>query len=195
MRRVLAAVLALAWCLGGSPASAHDSTITFTVVGDGAGQVRVAATWTQDGHLVDTPVGILLTATGVASVSSTLSTPAAQRIGPFQLLAVAGQVGVYETVAKLPAGRWTVNAESAVPVMGYGTAVLVVGAAAQGFPADFPPVPPATQDAASTWTPPMPPGWLALPTLIAGLLLVVWYPRRRALKANPGKRPHRAKRV
>ncbi|GIG61642.1 hypothetical protein Lfu02_60140 [Longispora fulva] len=125
----LVVVLAALWP---RPALAHGSTIAFTVAGDGAGHVRAAGVWTEDGHRVDVPVVVLLTAVRTAGEG-------AQRIGPVRMVAVPEQTGVYAALDVLPPGRWETTAESADPALGRGQAVLDVGGTATGFPADFPP--------------------------------------------------------
>ncbi|MFC0040442.1 hypothetical protein [Actinomadura rayongensis] len=113
-----------------SPAWAHGSTIDYAIVGDGAGHVRVAALWAEDGHLVDEPVVLFITAQH--------SGPHPQRIGPRRIKALADRPGIYETNEALSPGRWEILAESIEPAPGHGEAVLQVGTST-GYPKDFPP--------------------------------------------------------
>ncbi|WP_412538869.1 hypothetical protein R8Z50_23800 [Longispora sp. K20-0274] len=163
------------------PASAHGSTIAFTVVGDGAGGVRAAGVWTEDGHPVDVPVIVLLTA-----VSEEAGPAGTRQVGPVRMTVVPGRGSVYEARGALPPGRWRAIAESAVPSLGRGQAVLDVGTVATGYPADFPPPVadgPTRWDAVRRWL-----GSVAVCVVVAGgaLALVL---RARRQGVQPVGRP------
>jgi hypothetical protein len=170
-----------------SPADAHGDTIDFAVTGDGNGQVWAAATWADDHHRVDKRIAATITATS----------PSGQRVGPFPLTAVAGKVGVLTVAQPLPPGVWTVVAESAVPAIGRGEAVLRVGTAAgtpapsvslpaeplpSGAESAHPSLPPSPSAAAAADTARGPGTWLAsllAIAAIAGLVAAVLLLRRR----------------
>ncbi|MEV4744419.1 hypothetical protein [Streptomyces sp. NPDC049555] len=102
---VLAGLLTLA---GATTAHAHGDTISLTGSGVTAGHPTTKATWEEDGHPVDERVAGTFTAT--SSDGTTL--------GPWRFVPVPGEPGAYTTAEALPAGRWTVTAQTAFPALG-----------------------------------------------------------------------------
>jgi hypothetical protein len=106
IRRVAAAVTAVALALcWPAPAAAHRD-IVLTVHTDGRGSVWVTATW-GDGHPVTEPVGAMLVATSATG----------ERVEPVRLRQTGDAKGtlVYENT--LGAGDWTVVAETGQPAI------------------------------------------------------------------------------
>ena len=127
LRLLLLVLLAALWPGAAvSPAAAHTGGILLTIEGDGGGRVRIAATWEQDGHPVTE---------GLQSLVSATSTDG-RGLDHLTLTPVPGRFGVYAVGTPLPAGTWTVTAESAFPALGHGEAVLTVGTTPTGFPSD-----------------------------------------------------------
>ncbi|PSJ24495.1 hypothetical protein B7P34_33035 [Streptosporangium nondiastaticum] len=103
------------------PAAAHGDTIHFTVGGaQSDGHVRAVASWDNDDDPVDEPVAGTLTATGRDG----------RTLGPWQLVAVAGEKAAYTTREALPPGNWKVVVHSGFPDLGHGEGTVDV--AAQG---------------------------------------------------------------
>lgn len=89
-------------------AHAHGDTIHLTVTGVSAGHPTTKATWEDDGHPVDEKVAGTLTATGADGAS----------VGPWRFVPVAGEPGTFTTAEALPAGHWTITAQTAFPALG-----------------------------------------------------------------------------
>ncbi|GHG52043.1 hypothetical protein [Streptomyces griseocarneus] len=151
-RRFTAAAAVLTGLLVLGPAAtahAHGDTIRLTVTGVSAGHPTTTATWEDDGHPVNEKVAGTLTAT--SSDGTTL--------GPWRFVPVPGRPGTFTTAEALPAGRWTVTAQTAFPALGRAEAETEVTAAslaaATGAPAG-PPAPsraPSAAPAADTGSP------------------------------------------
>ncbi|MEV5379139.1 hypothetical protein AB0L26_24650 [Streptomyces nondiastaticus] len=105
------------------PAAAHGDTIHFTVGGaQSDGHVRAVASWDNDDDPVDEPVAGTLTATGRDG----------RTLGPWQLVAVAGQKAAYTTREALPPGNWKVVVHSGFPDLGHGEGTVDVAAQGEG---------------------------------------------------------------
>ncbi|MEU1075999.1 MULTISPECIES: hypothetical protein [unclassified Streptomyces] len=89
-------------------AHAHGDTIHLTVTGVSAGHPVTRATWEDDGHPVKEAVAGTLTATSVDGTS----------VGPWRFVPVAGEPGTFTTAEALPAGHWTITAQTAFPALG-----------------------------------------------------------------------------
>ncbi|MBD0741519.1 hypothetical protein [Streptomyces sp. CBMA152] len=110
-RRFTAAAAALAGLLvlGSAPtAHAHGDTIHLTVTGVSAGHPTARATWEDDGHPVNEKVAGTLSATSADGTT----------LGPWRFVPVAGEPGTFTTAEALPAGHWTITAETAFPALG-----------------------------------------------------------------------------
>jgi hypothetical protein len=159
-----------------SPADAHGDTIDFAIAAGPDGRVTAAATWSNDHHPVEEPVAGTLLATAASG----------QRIGPVPLVPIQGKDGVLTIVQPLPKGTWTVVAESAVPAIGRGEAVLKVGVpGAEPVGAVTPSAAAATPSAAAVAEPRSGDSGLWIGSLvaagvIAGLGVLVFRGRRRA---------------
>ncbi|MFF4219654.1 MULTISPECIES: hypothetical protein [Streptomyces] len=129
------------------PAAAHGDTIHFTVGGaQSDGHVRAVASWDNDDDPVDEPVAGTLTATGRDG----------RTLGPWQLVAVAGQKAAYTTREALPPGNWKVVVHSGFPDLGHGEGTVDVAAQGEGArgeagsgPAPAATAPPAAKSAPS----------------------------------------------
>ncbi|MFK8906812.1 hypothetical protein [Streptomyces sp. YS-3] len=91
-------------------AHAHGDTIHLTVTGVSAGHPVTKATWEDDGHPVSEKVAGTLTATSADGTS----------VGPWRFVPVAGEPGTFTTAEALPAGHWTITAQTAFPALGRG---------------------------------------------------------------------------
>ncbi|MFE9558161.1 hypothetical protein ACFYOD_32305 [Streptomyces sp. NPDC006703] len=89
-------------------AHAHGDTIHLTVTGVSGGHPVTKATWEDDGHPVNEKVAGTLTATSADGTS----------VGPWRFVPVAGEPGTFTTAEALPAGRWTITAQTAFPALG-----------------------------------------------------------------------------
>ncbi|MEV5239428.1 hypothetical protein AB0K89_09990 [Streptomyces cinnamoneus] len=110
-RRFSAAAAALAGLLvlgSGTAAHAHGDTIRLTVTGVTAGHPTTKATWEDDGHPVSEKVAGTVTA--AAADGTTL--------GPWRFVPVPGEPGTFTTAEALPAGEWTLTAQTAFPALG-----------------------------------------------------------------------------
>ncbi|MEV5281692.1 hypothetical protein [Streptomyces sp. NPDC051993] len=110
-RRFTAVTTALTGLLllgSAATAHAHGDTIHLTVTGVSAGHPVTKATWEDDGHPVDEKVAGTLTATSADGTS----------VGPWRFVPVAGEPGTFTTAEALPAGRWTITAQTAFPALG-----------------------------------------------------------------------------
>ncbi|MCF3102034.1 hypothetical protein IPZ58_10600 [Streptomyces roseoverticillatus] len=107
-----AVVLAGLLVLGpAATAHAHGDTIRLTVTGVSAGHPVTTAVWENDGDPVggkDEKVAGTVTATGADGTT----------LGPWRLVPVPGKAGSFTTAEALPAGRWTITAQTAFPALG-----------------------------------------------------------------------------
>ncbi|TDC45507.1 hypothetical protein E1258_30275 [Micromonospora sp. KC207] len=124
--RILTAALVAAClvALPTAPAAAHNGKLKLTVAGDGAGGVTVRATH-ADGHRLDQPVRLVLTAEGEGD----------RKAGPLQLEPAAEGQGFYSSGPVLSPGRWQVTVTAPAP---YQTSAK---ATVQARPAQSPPAP------------------------------------------------------
>ncbi|MDQ1653631.1 MAG: hypothetical protein QOI35_2831 [Cryptosporangiaceae bacterium] len=150
MRRIVLVVVAggligivAALVPASSPADAHGDTIDFGLTAGPDGRVTATATWANDHHAVSEPVAGTLLATAASG----------QRIGPVPLVPVQGKVGVLTIAQPLPKGTWTAVAESAVPAIGRGEAVLNVGVPGAAPAASATPAPESTPAPEAATTP------------------------------------------
>ncbi|MEX2980361.1 hypothetical protein [Streptomyces sp. C36] len=121
-RRFTAATAVLTGLLVLGPATtahAHGDTIRLTVTGVTAGHPVTTATWEDDGHPVREKVAGTLTATSADGTT----------LGPWRFVQVPDKPGTFTTAEALPAGRWTVTAQTAFPALGHGEAETEVTAA------------------------------------------------------------------
>ncbi|MFF1482523.1 hypothetical protein ACFVYD_34090 [Streptomyces sp. NPDC058301] len=110
-RRLTAVTAALTGLLllgSAATAHAHGDTIHLTVTGVSAGHPVTKATWEDDGHPVKDKVAGTLTATSADGTS----------VGPWRFVPVAGEPGTFTTAEALPAGHWTITAQTAFPALG-----------------------------------------------------------------------------
>jgi hypothetical protein len=175
MRRTRGAVAVLAGLLAilpaAGPAWAHDTKLKLEVAGDGATGVTVQARH-ADGHRLDKPVRLVLTATAAGG----------RTVGPLQLQAAGEGQGFYASGPILTPGSWRVTVSAPAPYTGKG-AVEVRARAAQSAPAQAAQVSakragPARAESGWRW---WPVGLGVLATL-AILTLVVPVVRRRRTK-------------
>ncbi|MEU4349157.1 hypothetical protein [Streptomyces sp. NPDC023838] len=109
-RRLTAVTAALTGLLllgSAATAHAHGDTIHLTVTVS-AGHPVTKATWEDDGHPVKDKVAGTLTATSADGTS----------VGPWRFVPVAGEPGTFTTAEALPAGHWTITAQTAFPALG-----------------------------------------------------------------------------
>ncbi|MEU7134951.1 hypothetical protein [Streptomyces sp. NPDC046261] len=140
-RRFTAAAAALAGLLVLGPAAtahAHGDTIHLTVTGVSAGHPTTTATWEDDGHPVNEKVAGTLTATSDDGTS----------LGPWRFVPVPGRPGTFTTAEALPAGHWTITAQTAFPALGRTEYRTEVTAASLAVPTDAPAGPPSAAAAA-----------------------------------------------
>jgi hypothetical protein len=133
MRRTRGAAAALAGLLlailpAAGPASAHNGKLKLEVAGDGAVGVTVQARH-ADGHRLDTPVRLVLTATAAGG----------RTVGPLQLEPAGEGQGFYASGPVLTPGSWQVTVSAPAPHTGKAT-VAVQARAAQSAPAQVAPV-------------------------------------------------------
>ncbi|MCA2216976.1 hypothetical protein [Jidongwangia harbinensis] len=163
---VLAGLL-LATLPAAGPAWAHDTRLKLEVAGDGATGVTVRARH-ADGHPLDKPVRLVLTATAAGG----------RTVGPRQLEPAGEGQGFYASGPVLAPGSWRVTVSAPRPYTGE-TAVEVRARAAQSAPAQAAPVSAARRTAAGES------GWrwwpvgLAVLAALAIVTLVVPVVRRR----------------
>jgi hypothetical protein len=105
------------------PAGAHDKGLKLEVAGDGATGVTVQARH-ADGHRLDTPVLLALTATAEGG----------RTVGPLQLEPAGEGAGFYTSGPILAPGTWRVTVRAPAPHTGKAT-VEVRARAAQSAPA------------------------------------------------------------
>ncbi|MEV6551364.1 hypothetical protein AB0M57_22000 [Streptomyces sp. NPDC051597] len=105
---VAAALTGLFFLGSTATAHAHGDTIHLTVTGVSAGHPVTRATWEDDGHPVKEAVAGTLTATSADGTS----------VGPWRFVPVAGEPGTFTTAEALPAGHWTLTAQTAFPALG-----------------------------------------------------------------------------
>ncbi|GGR07905.1 hypothetical protein WEB32_02740 [Streptomyces netropsis] len=135
-RRFTAAAATLAGLLvlgSAATAHAHGDTIHLTVTGMSAGHPTTKATWEDDGHPVNEKVAGTLTATSADGTT----------LGPWRLVPVPGQLGTFTTTEALPAGDWTLTAQTAFPALGRTESRAEVTAASLAGPTRAPAGPPA----------------------------------------------------
>jgi hypothetical protein len=133
MRRTRGVAAALAGLLlailpAAGPASAHNGKLKLEVAGDGAVGVTVQARH-ADGHRLDTPVRLVLTATAEGG----------RTVGPLQLEPAGEGQGFYASGPVLAPGSWQVTVSAPAPHTGKAT-VAVRARAAQTAPAQVEPV-------------------------------------------------------
>jgi hypothetical protein len=169
-------VLTLLW---GSPVYAHGGA-SVTIHSDGRGSVWITARW-QDGHPVNEPTPVTLTAVRSASGAS----PA----GPSTLRQTGDERGTQTYSGTLDPGSWQVSIDLGAPVGGHCQALVQVAAGtASPLPVEVACLIPATSSSA---TPPaatggsLTPLWLTLGALgataaTAALVTVVVSRRRSA---------------
>ncbi|MEW2574846.1 hypothetical protein [Streptomyces syringium] len=141
-RRFTAAAATLTALLLLGPAAtahAHGDTIHLTVTGVSAGHPTTKATWEDDGHPVNEKVAGTLAATSTDGTT----------LGPWRLVPVPGQPGTFTTAEALPAGDWTLTAQTAFPALGRTASRAEVTAASLARPTGAPAGPPATSRAPS----------------------------------------------
>ncbi|MEU4213246.1 hypothetical protein AB0F13_25220 [Streptomyces sp. NPDC026206] len=141
-RRFTAAAATLAGLLVLGPvatAHAHGDTIHLTVTGVSAGHPTTRATWEDDGHPVNEKVAGTLTATSADGTT----------LGPWRFVPVPGEPGTFTTAEALPAGRWTITAQTAFPALGRTEYRAEVTAASPAGPTGAPAGPPAPSRASS----------------------------------------------
>ncbi|MFI9235671.1 hypothetical protein [Streptomyces cinnamoneus] len=141
-RRFTAAAATLAGLLVLGPAAtayAHGDTIHLTVTGVSAGHPTTKATWEDDGHPVNEKVAGTLTATSDDGTT----------LGPWRFVPVPGQPGTFTTVEALPAGHWTITAQTAFPALGRTEHQAEVTAADAAGPTGAPAGPPTAAAAAA----------------------------------------------
>ncbi|MFF3851705.1 hypothetical protein [Micromonospora sp. NPDC002575] len=174
--RILAAALVAAClvALPAGPAAAHGGKLKLSVGGDGAGGVTVLAVY-SDGHPLDQPVRLTLTAKGEGDRTA----------GPVQLEMAGEGQGFYSSGPLLSPGRWRVTVTAPAPYKTSATATV------QARPAQTPPAPrpvavqagPDERDrSAGGWWTYAAGGLVAVALLAAVPLLLV----RRRRPAGPG---------
>jgi len=148
------------------PAWAHNGKLKLEVAGDGATGVTVQARH-ADGHRLDTPVRLVLTATAAGG----------RTVGPLQLEPAGEGQGFYASGPILAPGSWRVTVRAPAPHTSKVT-VEVRARAAQSAPAQAAPVSAAKRDgpaqAESSWR-----WWLVGLGLLAALAIVA----RRSLRS------------
>ncbi|RGC70659.1 hypothetical protein C5N14_02190 [Micromonospora sp. MW-13] len=158
-----------------APAAAHSGKLKLTVAGDGAGGVTVQATH-ADGHRLDQPVRLTLTATGAGGRTA----------GPVQLEPAGEGQGFYASGPLLSPGRWRVTVSAPDPYRATASATV------QARAAQSPPPPPSArpvavqagpagrteQPGAGWW--PLAAGGLGVVALLAAVPLVLVRRRRSA---------------
>lgn len=141
-RRFTAAAAALAGLLvlgSAATAHAHGDTIHLTVTGVSAGHPTTRATWEDDGHPVNEKVAGTLTATSDDGTT----------LGPWRFVPVPGRPGTFTTAEALPAGHWTITAQTAFPALGRAEHRTEVTAADAAGPTGAPAGPPTAASAPS----------------------------------------------
>ncbi|RIV38679.1 hypothetical protein [Micromonospora radicis] len=162
-RKAIAAVFTglLLAVLATTPAAAHGDKLKLTVAGDGADGVTIQASY-ADGHHLDKPVRLVLTATGSEG----------RTVGPVQLEPATEGQGFYTTGPILSPGEWKVRVTAPAPHTGAATAQV------QARVAQTPAVAPVadTRDADSASTEnsggAAPGWWLAVAVGVAVLVVV-----------------------
>ncbi|GHC40731.1 hypothetical protein [Streptomyces cinnamoneus] len=146
-RRFTAAAAALAGLLvlgSGTAAHAHGDTIHLTVTGVVAGHPTTKATWEDDGHPVSEKVAGTITATSADGTT----------LGPWRFVPVPGEPGTFTTSEALPAGQWTLTAQTAFPALGRAEErAEVTPASLTGPPAPAGPVAPQRSTAPAPASP------------------------------------------
>ncbi|MBT2382959.1 hypothetical protein [Streptomyces sp. ISL-11] len=141
-RRSTAAAVTLAGLLVLGPAAtahAHGDTIRLTVTGITAGHPTTKATWENDGDPVDEKVAGTLTATSADGTT----------LGPWRFVPVPGRLGTFTTAEALPAGHWTLTAQTAFPALGRTEHRAEVTAASLAGPTGVPAGPPTPSPTAT----------------------------------------------
>ncbi|MEU5942754.1 hypothetical protein ABZ807_27090 [Micromonospora sp. NPDC047548] len=183
--RIFAAALTTAClvALPTAPAAGHSGKLKLAVAGDGAGGVTVQATW-ADGHRLDQPVRLTLTAEGEGG----------RKAGPLQLEPAAEGQGFYASGPLLSPGSWKVTVSSPTPYQSTATAQV------QAKAAQSPPPPPIAGPAALGAGDPARPTerggtgwWPVLAGALAAVALAAAVPllllRRRRTIPDPAARP------
>ncbi|MFJ8688267.1 hypothetical protein [Micromonospora wenchangensis] len=170
--RALAAALVVAAlvALPAGPAAAHGGKVKLTVAGDGAGGVTVMAVY-ADGHRLDQPVRLTLTAEGEGGRTA----------GPVQIEPAGEGQGFYSSGPLLSPGDWRVTVSAPEPYRSTATAQVQARVAQSPSPAAvaLPPTGGDTDDGFGGWP------WLAgaLAVVVAGMTLLLW--RRRSRPGEP----------
>ncbi|MEV4508875.1 hypothetical protein AB0K00_07950 [Dactylosporangium sp. NPDC049525] len=197
MRRFAVVALVLVAVLSqASPAAAHGGA-SVTIHSDGRGSVWITAQW-QDGHPINEPTPVTLTATPAGAVSSgaVSSGAAASPIAASKLTQTGDERGTQTWSGVLPPGSWRVAVDLGAPVEGHcqalvpsapGDAAGATGAAATPQPVEVACLIPATGatgagapagDAPSS-TGSLAPLWVTLGVLLVVGLVVAEVVRRR----------------
>ncbi|SCE95370.1 hypothetical protein GA0070216_103337 [Micromonospora matsumotoense] len=174
--RVLAAALVVAGlvALPAGPAAAHGGKVKLTVAGDGAGGVTVMAVY-ADGHRLDQPVRLTLTAEGEGGRTA----------GPVQIAPAGEGQGFYSSGPLLSPGDWRVTVSAPAPYQSTATAQVQARVAQSPPPAAAArPETGAEADGVGRWS------WLAgglAVVAVAGVALLWW--RRRRVHPGPADPP------
>ncbi len=132
MRRFVVVALVLAAALSqASPAAAHGGA-SVTIHSDGRGSVWITARW-QDGHPINEPTPVTLSATPAAAASTGSSGPAgtagtsgggASPIAGSRLTQTGDERGTQTWSGVLPPGAWRVAIDLGAPVEGHCQALV-----------------------------------------------------------------------
>ncbi|WKU02471.1 hypothetical protein [Micromonospora sp. HUAS LYJ1] len=171
--RALAAALVVAAlvALPAGPAAAHGGKVKLTVAGDGAGGVTVMAVY-ADGHRLDQPVRLTLTAEGEGGRTA----------GPVQIEPSGEGQGFYSSGPLLSPGDWRVTVSAPAPYRSTATAQVQARVAQSPSPVAVErPAAGAQETGAGWWR------WLAgglAVVVVAGSTLLWW---RRRTHPGPGE--------
>lgn len=177
--RMLTVAAAVLVAVFGAPAPAPAHTaVLLTVNHDGRGSISVDVSW-ADGHPV----------TGALAATMTAVSPAADPVGPVALVRLPNRPTVVLPGA-LPAGRWRVVVDAAVPAIGHCEVTVDVGAADAGPSAtrcgEPAPATPASTRAARADEPRWPVAWVAVAIMVAsGAVLAGLLVHRRGRTRRP----------
>ncbi|MFG2148857.1 hypothetical protein ACGFRG_32370 [Streptomyces sp. NPDC048696] len=184
--RTASAAVVLAGLLVLGPAAtagAHGDSIRLTVTGVTAGHPVATAVWDNDGDPVDEAVAGTVTATAADGTT----------LGPWRFVPVPGRAGTLTTAEALPAGHWSIAAQTAFPALGRAepttaevtTASLAAPAAgpSAGPPVGPSPAPSTAPAAASPAGVGSGPGAVTIgvtasAVALAGALAALWFRRR-----------------
>jgi hypothetical protein len=173
-----------------SPAAAHGGA-TVTIHSDGHGSVWITARW-QDGHPINEPAPVTLTATPAGAAGGGASGPAASPIAASKLTQTGDERGTQTWSGVLPPGSWRVALDLGAPVEGHCQALVPsaleqtagTGSAAPQ-PVEVACLNPATGASGAPGGDPPPAGgslaplWVTLGVLLIGGLIAAEVVRRR----------------